>query len=289
MSPWSFQRQRQGSVVCASCGRLVGVNDEQCFNCGRRKPGLWGLGPAIRALGPDLGFTKIVFGACIALYVVALALNPSGVVNSGILSFLSPSGRSQVLLGASGWGPIFQAGRWWTPLSAGWLHGGLLHIGFNLYWFRMLSPAVADLYGPGRSILIYLGSSVAGFGLTSLVGQYATFMPSFLVGAHITLGASAAIFGWLGAMLYYGRRTGSARMTQQMWSFALPLFVFGLLVPMVDNWAHVGGFAGGYLLARFFDPLVAERTDHLIGALVFLVVSLLAVALSVGHGLVALR
>ena len=50
-----FKRQKTGSVVCASCGSLVGVNDEQCYNCGRRNPGLWGYGPLLRRLGTDFG------------------------------------------------------------------------------------------------------------------------------------------------------------------------------------------------------------------------------------------
>ena len=51
-----FKRQTTGSVVCASCGSLVGVNDDTCYTCGRRNPGLWGFGPMLRAFGNDLGF-----------------------------------------------------------------------------------------------------------------------------------------------------------------------------------------------------------------------------------------
>ena len=54
-----FRRQSSGSVVCPSCGRLVGVRDEACFNCGQRNPALWGFAPALRRLGNDLGFVKL--------------------------------------------------------------------------------------------------------------------------------------------------------------------------------------------------------------------------------------
>ena len=61
-------RQKTGSVVCASCGSLVGVNDERCYSCGRRNPGLWGFGPMLRRFGNDLGFvTLVVYGCSIAL------------------------------------------------------------------------------------------------------------------------------------------------------------------------------------------------------------------------------
>ena len=67
-----LKRQRTGSVVCTSCGVLVGVNDDRCYNCGRRNPGLWGFAPLLRSLGGDLGFVPLVIGACIILYALTL-------------------------------------------------------------------------------------------------------------------------------------------------------------------------------------------------------------------------
>ena len=59
------------------------------------------------------------------------------------------------MFGASGAYPVFGYGRWWTILSAGWLHGGALHILFNMMWVRQIGPAVADIYGAGRMVIIY--------------------------------------------------------------------------------------------------------------------------------------
>ena len=67
-----LQRQRTGSVICSSCGVLVGVNDESCYNCGRRNPGLWGFAPVLRTLGRDLGFVPFVIGACTIVYALTL-------------------------------------------------------------------------------------------------------------------------------------------------------------------------------------------------------------------------
>ena len=69
----------------------------------------------------------------------------------------------------------------------------------------------------------------------------------FIGGGQITLGASASIFGLLGALVYYGRRGGSSMVRGEAAGYALTLFVFGLIMPGVDNYAHAGGFAGGYL------------------------------------------
>jgi rhomboid protease GluP len=279
-----FGRQRTGSVVCASCGNLVGVNDDVCYSCGRRNPGLWGFAPALRRLGRDMGFVPFVTGLCLALYAVTYLLSSGAPSRGGMLNFLSPSLPVLAMFGASGAVPVFGLHRWWTVLSAGWLHGGLLHIFFSLLWIRQLAPAVGELYGPGRMVIIYTAGSVAGFGLSSLAGQFLDFMPvPFLRGAGVTVGASAPIFGLLGAVVYYGRRAGSSLATSQAWSYAIPLFIFGLIIPGIDNYAHAGGFGGGYLAGRLLDPLRPERVDHLLAAVICLGLSVLSIAASVLH------
>jgi rhomboid protease GluP len=106
-----------------------------------------------------------------------------------------------------------------------------------------------------------------------------------LRGAQFTIGASASIFGLLGALVYYGRRTGSQLVRGQAVRYAVILFVFGLIMPGIDNYAHAGGFAGGYLAALWLDPLRPERIDHIIGALVCLLLSAAAIAASIIGGL----
>jgi rhomboid protease GluP len=278
-----FRRQTTGSVVCASCGYLVGVNDEKCYHCGRRNPGLWGFAPALRSLGHDLGFVPFVTGACIFLYGLALVgsiLLGYQVTSPSLFGFLSPATDVQFLLGASGSAPVFGYGRWWTVLSAGWLHGGLLHIGFNVMWIRQLAPAVAELYGPGRMVIIYTVASAIGFTASSVMGL---FPIPFFGGGTLTLGASAAIFGLLGALVYYGRRGGSSLVGNQAWSMALFMFIFGLIMPGIDNAAHAGGFGGGYLVGRLLDPLKPERTNHMVWALACLALSVLSILVSIAH------
>jgi rhomboid protease GluP len=281
-----FGRQRSGSVVCTSCGNLVGVNDETCYSCGRRNPGLWGFAPVLRRLGHDMGFVPFVTGFCLVLYALTYLLSAGQASGRGVFTFLSPSTATLGMFGASGALPVFELHRWWTVLSAGWLHGGLLHIFFSLLWIRQLAPTVGELYGPGRMVIIYTAGSIAGFGLSSLAGQYLSFMPlPFLRGAGITVGASAPIFGLLGAVVYYGRRTGSSLASSQAWSYAIPLFIFGLIIPGIDNYAHAGGFGGGYLAGRLLDPLRPERIDHMLGAVICLGLSALSVIASVLHWL----
>ena len=263
-----FKRQKTGSVVCASCGSLVGVNDDQCYTCGRRNPGLWGFGPMLRRFGNDFGFVTLVVYGCTALYVATLLVTVllGGSVMSGgnVMGLLSPNTAVAIAFGASGAIPVFGQGMWWTVLSAGWLHGSALHILFNMLWVRQLGPATADIYGAGRMVIIYSIASVTGFLLSSTAGLFLGGMPiPFLRGAMVTLGASAPIFGLLGALVYYGRRGGSSMVGGQALQYAIVLFVMGLIMPGVDNFAHGGGFVGGYLGGLWLDPLKRERVDHL--------------------------
>jgi rhomboid protease GluP len=272
--------KKTGSIVCPSCGKLVGVQDQECWSCGRRNPGIWGFAPLLRKLGYDLGFTSIVIWGCAALYVATLLYDPRGIGMSG-LNILSPSTQSVFIFGASGAISVFGYGRWWTVLSAAWLHGSFLHILFNMLWVRQLAPATAELYGASRSIIIYTISSIAGFLLSSFAGFiFAGSSLSFLRGAGITVGASAPIFGLLGALVVYGRRGGSSHISSQAMTYAVILFVFGFVMSNVDNYAHLGGFVGGYVAAHLLNPLRPERINHLIAALICLALTILSVIAS---------
>jgi rhomboid protease GluP len=235
-------------------------------------------------MGGDMGFVPLVIGSCAVLYVLTLLASRGNIGMGGLFSLFSPSQQSLFLFGESGAVPVFLAGRWWTVLSANWLHGSALHIIFNMMWVRQLAPATAELYGPGRMIIIYTVAGVAGFALSSFAGAY---LPNllFLRGGQFTVGASAAIFGLLGALVYYGRRSGSRMVGSQALSYALMLGFFGFVMPGVDNYAHLGGFGGGYLAAQVLDPLKPERIDHIAIALGCLAASVLAIVASVLHGL----
>lgn len=275
-------RKTSGSVVCPSCGSLVGVNDDRCYMCGRANPSLWGFGPALRQLGADLGFVPLVIGGAVVIYVLTLiASGPSALSGGGsIFNMFGPNDRALLLFGASGAYPVFVLGSWWTVLSATWLHAGLLHIGFNMLAVRNIGPLTAEMIGPSRTIIIYVLSGVCGFLLSSVAGAFFPPLP-FLRGASLTIGASAAIMGLIGALLHYGRKSGSSLIRQQAIQWTIYIALYGLIMPGIDNYAHAGGFIGGYALSALFNPLTRERGDHLLIAVLCLVASLLAVLASV--------
>jgi len=275
--------------VCPSCGSLVGVRDDKCYTCGRANPGLWGFGPALRMLGADFGFAPAVIGASATIYVLTLLLSGSAIRMDGLMGLLAPSTPVLFLFGASGAIPVFTFGRWWTVLSAGWLHAGLLHIALNMYWVRYIGPAMVDIIGPARTVIIYVVAGVTGFALSSFAGQFLGGIPiPILHGAGFTVGASAPVFGLIGALYHYGR-TSSSLVKQQATYFAVQAIIFGLIFPGIDNYAHLGGFAGGYFTSAFLNPMTRERGDHIIIAAACLVATFVAVGASILTGLPLFR
>jgi rhomboid protease GluP len=231
-------RKRSGAVVCPGCGRLVDVNEPRCPYCGQGAPGMFGYGPAIQGLANRLNLSFGIIAACTGLYVIALLLDPSAIMRMrGIFDLLSPSSAALAVLGMTGKFAMGQ-GRWWTLLTAIFLHGSLLHLAFNMVIMRQFLGNVVELFGAARAWIIFVVAGVVGFVLSNL----ATGAP--------TIGASGSIFGLLGAMIVYGRRTGQHSVTQQLWSSAAVMFLFGFFMPGINNWAHAGGFAGGFVTAE---------------------------------------
>ena len=275
-------RQKTGSVVCASCGSLVGVNDDKCYTCGRRNPGLWGFGPVLRRFGNDLGFTTAIVYGCATVYTLSLivtVMRGGNLLSGSVFNIFGPDTGAAIAMGASGAVPVFQLGRWWTLLSAGWLHGGALHILFNMVMVRQLGPAVGDMFGAARMVIIYTISSITGFLLSSVMAQYLPFVP-FFSGGQLTLGASAPIFGLVGSLVHYGRRGGSSIVGSTALNYAITMGIFGFIVPGIDNSAHLGGFLGGYLASMWLDPLKPERMDHFFGAAICLLATAIAILVS---------
>ncbi len=98
--------------------------------------------------------------------------------------------------------------------------------------------------------------------------RWGCILPIPLFGGVQTVGASAPIFGLLGALVSYGGRGGSSAVMPKP-GYALALFVFGLIFPGVDNAAHAGGFVGG-ICQLWLDPLKPERVNHMLGAVICL-------------------
>jgi rhomboid protease GluP len=233
--------QENKSMLCPNCRKLISSDEPVCPYCGLKNPGSWwksSLGSS--RLGNPADAVNILIGVNVAFFILSLVINPSHIGMSGNpLAFLSPSDNSLFLLGATGAIPISVFHRWWTLGSASFLHGGIMHILFNMLALRQLAPFVIFEYGLNRFAIIYIVSGVAGFAL------------SYLAGVPFTIGASASICGLIGAILYYGKSRGGVygqAIYKQAMGWIFGLVVMGLLFPGINNWGHGGGIAAGVLL-----------------------------------------
>jgi rhomboid protease GluP len=149
-------------------------------------------------------------------------------------------GRTLIAFGAKIRAGILGYGQWWRLVTAGFLHGGLLHIGMNSVVLFDLGAQVEDVYGASRLIVVYFMATVFGFLLSTFWNP------------GISVGASAGIMGLLGAMIALGVRTrhtaAGAAMRGMYVRWAVYGLIFGLL-PGIDNTAHIGGLAAGFGVA----------------------------------------
>jgi rhomboid protease GluP len=227
--------------MCPHCRAFITTKDRVCPYCNER------LAPPARErqnptpiLGgfiPHARFNIVIillinFG----LYLVCTVYS----MRSGDKSaFYSLDGETLLYFGAK-FGPLIAAGQWWRLVTAGFLHGGLLHILMNSWVLFDLGAQVEEIYGAARMWVIYFVSSVFGFYISALWNPRS---PS--------VGASAALMGLIGAMIMLGV-THRSPMGQAIrgiytrWAIYVLLFSF---LPGVDMAAHVGGLAGGFGMA----------------------------------------
>jgi len=252
---------------------LISRDEPACPYCGLKSPGIWWKNGRFSAVlaDPDR-LVVLIIGANVVMYALALMFNPGGMkLAFDPMSFLAPSNRSLLLLGGTGALPILELQRWWSLLTANYLHGGLLHLVFNMLALRQLGPLATQEYGPYRMVIIYTISGVAGFSL------------SCLAGVPLTIGASAAICGLIGAMIYYGKSRGGVygeAIYHQIGGWAIAIIVFGFLVPGIDNWGHGGGILSGVVLAYLlgYQERRRETLAHRLAGLACLALTGLALA-----------
>lgn len=228
------------SILCPNCRKLISMDEPACPYCGLVRPGLHNTAGNIRKifLGSNPVMTIIYIN--IALYIFSLLLDPQGIFGQGVFGLLAPSVQSLFLLGASGTYSVIGEHRYWTLISASFLHGGILHILFNMMAFYQLGPFILREFGFHRFINLFIIAGACGFAV------------SVLFGTQFTLGASASICGLIGAILYYGKSRGDSygeAIYKQALGWVIGLVIFGLIFRGIDNWAHGGGLLSGLLLA----------------------------------------
>lgn len=268
--------QRQ-SILCPNCKKLISISETRCPFCGIARPGSWWKNnPWTRGFRDPNRFVKTLIALNIGMYIISILFNPGAMrLSWNPLTFLSPSETSLFILGATGTVPIDEYHRLWTLVSASFLHGGILHIFFNMAALWQLSAVVNREYGVYRMFVIYTVSGIVGF------------LISYLAGVAFTIGASASVCGLIGALLYYGKSRGGIygrNLYRQVSIWVVFLFVFGLIVPGINNWGHGGGILAGIICAYLLGYQEKKRATifHKILAGLCAVTTLAVLAWAIG-------
>lgn len=239
--PVNHSPQQPGAILCPGCRKLINADDLQCPYCRMKHPGAGFRKIPLYKLGQSAGTAiRWIITVNVAFFILSILLYPKHIgLSANPLFFFSIDTDSLILLGATGTLPIDRLHRWWTLVSASYLHGSLLHIFFNMVAFRQLGTLVAREFGVSRMFIIYT------------VGGAVGFLVSYLAGVPLTIGASAALCALMGAALYYGKNRGGAygaAVYRQIGGWIVSLALFGLVVSGINNWGHGGGLVGGIAL-----------------------------------------
>jgi rhomboid protease GluP len=251
-----------GKKLCQWCVQNEAAKRGEDIPIQRVEPAPWA-----RQQSSSMAVTQAIFGINVAVFA-AMCL-------AGVSMLDNPSGQDLVHWGAN-FGPLTVSGQWWRLLTCVFVHGGLLHIGFNMWCLWSLGRLAESVYGHWTFAAVYL---ICGLGasLASLIWN-----PVIL-----SVGASGAIFGLAGALIasfYLGEfslpRAAMSGMLRSVVAFVGYNLFFGAVISHVDNAAHIGGLLMGLLLGALIAK-VAPAQDDFLRRIAVLLVGILVVGAGV--------
>lgn len=274
-----MNRSQRNSILCPNCRKLISTDEPRCPYCGQSAPGSkWRNTPLTRGWGSGERVVRAILYVNIGMYILSLFIDPRSMgLRFNPLTMLSPSRDSLAVLGATGSWLMNASAGWWTLISANYLHGSALHIFFNLMALYQISPLITQLYGPYRYFILYTASGVVGF------------LISYFAGIPMTIGASAALCGLIGASLYYGKSRGGLfgqTVYRQIGGWAVFILLAGFLIRGVNNWAHIGGMLGGALFGLLlgYNERRRENQLHRLLAAVCMIITIAVLLWSIFRG-----
>lgn len=156
-----------------------------------------------------------------------------------------------------------QNGEYYRLITSMFVHANILHLVSNMYALYVIGPIIEKYYGKGKFLLIYLGSGIIGSLFSVVLTNYAS------------VGASGAIFGLFGALLYFGykyRATLDGFLRSSIIPTLLVNLLLGFMIPGIDVSAHLGGLIGGLLFSYQTGVVNKEKTKDKINGLIIILI-----------------
>ncbi len=234
---------RETGVSCSNCGKPICPDCMTSTPVGMRCPDCAGQRQRVqtmRSLHVDPIATYVLIGINVLLF-----LGSGG--GGGILTG-GGSGGSRVFLDFALYGPAIDLGHdYWRLITGGFLHSGILHIGFNMYILYWVGTMLEPSLGHARFVALYFASLLAG-----------SFGALLLDPNAVTVGASGAVFGLMGAAFVLQRARGIDPMQSGIGPVILINLVLGFVIPNVSVGGHLGGLAGGVLCALAMERVAGR-------------------------------
>ena len=158
---------------------------------------------------------------------------------------------NKLLIFGANYGPLVKNGEIFRLVACMFLHAGIIHIALNMYSLFIVGPRVEDFFGKWKYLLIYFISGIS-----------ASLLSIGLNDTVISVGASGAIFGLFGALLYFGysyRGYIGTMIRSQIVPIVLYNLLMGFFIPGIDMWGHIGGLIGGILTANMLGTIENKK------------------------------
>ncbi|HWC27869.1 MAG TPA: rhomboid family intramembrane serine protease [Solirubrobacteraceae bacterium] len=253
---------RETGVSCSSCGRPICPECMTPTPVGMRCPECSRQTTKVRTAATirrDPQLTYVLMGLSVIAFVATMA-GGGGLVSRG---------GGEVIANGALFGPAVADGEWWRIVTAGFLHAGLLHLAFNMYFLYFLGTLMEPVIGKLRFGIIYFVSLFGG-----------SFGALLLTPDRFTVGASGAVFGLMGAAIIAMRVRGIDPMQSGLGMTLLLNLGITFLIPGISIGGHLGGLVAGGIVGVLMFELAERRrapTAPVLGACVAL-----AVVLAVG-------
>ena len=216
----------------------------------------------------SIGLTQVIFGINAAVFL-GMALSSSTVMDFPV--------HERVVWGANV-GALTFSGEWWRLLTNVFVHGGFIHIAFNMWCLWNLGQLCESLYGRWTYAAIYL---ICGLGASLASAAWHPYTPS--------VGASGAIFGLAGALItalklgeFSVPRSALSGTLRSLGAFVVYNLIFGFVIPGIDNTAHIGGLVTGLILGALIALIAPQQEQTSRRVVVFLVMILALATIAIG-------
>jgi membrane associated rhomboid family serine protease len=242
---------RETAVACSNCERPICPDCMTPTPVGMRCPECAGQTTNVRRL--ETGISRARAPATFALIAINVAVFVAEIALGGPGSGLFSSGGKLIIHGGI-YGPAVANGDWWRIVTSGFLHAGLLHIGFNMFALYVLGVLLEPAIGTVRFLAIYFVSLLAGSAGVILISP-----------DTLAVGASGAIFGLFSAAFIFARHRGLEQLAQQLGFYVVFNLFITFSIPHISIGAHLGGLIAGALAAltltygRRYFPSVASQ------------------------------